>query len=177
MKNKILFVLALAAFTAAGCGRQNQTQNPDTTPQNQTQFSQSKRADEQSQKPQSQPEQPNQEKKKTGNAPGQTPQYSGEPGIDNPVQPEVRQVDMTASGFSPATITIKKGDYIQFVNKDSDTHWPASNPHPVHDGYPGFDAKKALRQNEKYRFQFTRTGTWGYHDHLNPSKSGTVIVE
>src|SRR3972149_5095285 len=51
-------------------------------------------------------------------------------------------VDITEKGFSPQTILISKGETIQWVNKDSVAHQPASNPHPVHNGLPGFDAGK-----------------------------------
>ncbi|MBI4151358.1 hypothetical protein HY496_00165, partial [Candidatus Woesearchaeota archaeon] len=63
--------------------------------------------------------------------------------------------------------------------------------HPTHTVYPHsgiekcgtadegmiFDACRALAQGETFSFIFTETGSWKYHDHLNPRKTGTVIVE
>jgi plastocyanin len=87
------------------------------------------------------------------------------------------EVLITSSGFIPSTLTIKIGDTVTFVNKDSKPHWPASDPHPTHTNYPGFDALRPLKTGESYSFTFTKQGAWGYHDHLNPSLRGTIIVE
>ncbi len=86
-------------------------------------------------------------------------------------------IEITPSGFSPNTLKIKSGDTVNFVNKDSSSHQPASNPHPIHTNYAGFDALKGLAQGENYSFTFTQKGTFGYHDHLNPSVGGTITVE
>ncbi len=85
-------------------------------------------------------------------------------------------VEITSSGFNPFTVTINSGDKVTFLNKDSSQHWIASNVHPIHVDYPGFDALRGLNQNENYSFTFTKIGTWGYHDHLNPSLTGRIIV-
>ena len=100
-------------------------------------------------------------------------------------------VEITSSGFTPKTFTIQAGEIVTFVNKDSSTPWPASNVHPTHTTYPGsnrnkcgttdeatiFDACKGLAEGEEYSFTFTKVGIWPYHDHLNPSKGGVVVVK
>lgn len=96
-----------------------------------------------------------------------------------------RNIEITSSVFSPETLTINLGDSVTFVNKDNLKHWPASNPHPIHTGYPEeggciaskFDACKGLAKDESFLFTFNEKGTWGYHDHLNPSLHGTIIVK
>jgi len=85
-------------------------------------------------------------------------------------------IEITSSGFSPNTITINQGDTITWINMDSSSHWPASNNHPTHNLYPGFDANRGLATGETYGFTFDETGNWGYHDHLFPSRTGTIIV-
>ena len=65
---------------------------------------------------------------------------------------------------------------MQWVNRDSKAHQPASNPHPVHDNLPGFDAKEPLRVGETYLFTFEKTGTFNYHDHLSPTTNASVVV-
>ena len=106
-------------------------------------------------------------------------------------QSEEHRIEITSNGFSPKTITIKTGETVTFVNKDTQSHWPASNLHPVHSTYPGsgirkcgtveeptiFDACHGLNQNQPFTFTFTHQGRWPYHDHLNPSSSGTVVVQ
>jgi plastocyanin len=83
----------------------------------------------------------------------------------------------TDSGYSPATLTIKAGETVTFVNQSSDPMWTASNPHPIHTDYPGFDALAGTLPGQSYSFTFTKTGHWGYHNHLNASKGGAIIVE
>jgi plastocyanin len=89
---------------------------------------------------------------------------------------QVWQIDYDGSQFAPKTLNIKVGDYVIFKNTGTTSFWPASDPHPTHTGYSGFDAGKAVAVGGKYQFQFEKVGTWGFHDHLNPSAVGTVIV-
>ncbi len=85
-------------------------------------------------------------------------------------------VSLTAKGFSPATISVKKGTVITFTNQDTKPHQVASDPHPIHTALPGF-VSTALSKGASYSFVFEKTGTYTYHDHLNPLKfNGTVMV-
>lgn len=103
----------------------------------------------------------------------------------NIVQPEVTPapagqtvtVTYTGGSFSPNPITIKKGYTVMFVNKGDYQMWVASDPHPSHTNYPGFDQKGAVGKDGSYSFTFTKVGTWSYHNHLNYSQTGTVIVQ
>ena len=79
--------------------------------------------------------------------------------------------------FNPQVLTVKKGTEVTWVNKDTEPCWVASDPHPIHNGYPGFDAGKGMIQDETYKFTFQKTGTFGYHDHLNITNTGKIIVE
>ena len=78
--------------------------------------------------------------------------------------------------FSPREIKIKKGGKVTWVNKSQNRVWPASNPHPIHTDYSGFDALHGLATGESYSFTFEKVGSWGYHDHFNPSTRGEVKV-
>ena len=87
------------------------------------------------------------------------------------------EVKMAGSAFDPASLTIKKGDTVKFVNTASKAIWPASAPHPTHTDYPEFDPKQGIAAGSSWSFVFTKTGTWKYHDHLNPAARGTITVE
>jgi len=80
------------------------------------------------------------------------------------------------NGFEPNSITIKVGETVTWTNNDSDEMWVASNPHPTHTDYPGFDELKSVTKGQTYSFTFTKEGTWGYHNHLNPGQKGVVVV-
>lgn len=83
----------------------------------------------------------------------------------------------TNNCFSPANITIKKGDTVRFKNNsNSRDMWPATNKHPQHDEYSEFDSKQGIGSGGTYSFTFTKTGSWGYHDHLKPNCGGTITV-
>jgi plastocyanin len=71
------------------------------------------------------------------------------------------KVEITAKGFSPATISVKKGTL-----------------HPTHTNLAGFDSVANLKTNDTYSFLFEKTATYTYHDELNPLKfKGTVVVK
>ncbi len=97
----------------------------------------------------------------------------------------LKEVLITDNGFSPKEIKIKKGDTVRWTNQSSALSWPASAIHPTHSIYPekggcidsSFDACKGLNKGESFTFVFNFPGSWKYHDHLNPSKAGTVVVE
>lgn len=92
------------------------------------------------------------------------------------VVPKTYDIQMTSSGFSPSTLTIKQGDTVKFTNSDTSPHWPASAPHPTHTDYPAFDAKKSIAASESWSLTFDKVGAWKFHDHLNPSSFGTITV-
>lgn len=99
--------------------------------------------------------------------------------------PATVTVTYTDSGFSPSTVTIPKGGTVIFKNAASDAVHVASNPHPLHNGYPAtggcvgstFDMCKSFPPGSSWSFVFTYVGSWGYHNHLNPGEGGTVVVQ
>lgn len=93
------------------------------------------------------------------------------------IGPKTHKVEMTSAGFSPKELKIKKGDAVEFVNKDSRQRWPASGVHPAHQMCPGFDALKQMSPGETYSFTFNETKTCPMHDHMMPNLFGKIIVE
>ncbi|MEK7651987.1 MAG: cupredoxin domain-containing protein [Patescibacteria group bacterium] len=165
MKQKIYIALVAIALLAAGCNAKVQ-KNEDTNTTEQTNQQEANKAE-------------SKEVAKAETTQDQTsqPHFSDGSDIEAVPTPEVKEIKITANGFVPSSITIQKGDYVQFTNTDSNPHWPASGPHPVHTALPGFDALKGITTGNYYRYQFTQVGTWSFHDHLNPSLKGTVTVK
>ena len=87
-----------------------------------------------------------------------------------------RTVRYTSTGFIPATLEIIRGQNVKFVNDTTLTMWVASNDHPTHTLYPGFDQGRSVGKDGTFNFIFTEPGTWKYHNHNSPSQGGAVIV-
>lgn len=86
-------------------------------------------------------------------------------------------ISYTDSGYSPSTVTVKKGNKVTFINNSSGLMWPASSSHPTHDVLPEFDALKGIAVGHKYSFTFSKEGTWKFHNHLKPQFVGQVVVQ
>jgi hypothetical protein len=54
--------------------------------------------------------------------------------------------------------------------------WVASAVHPTHLLLPGFDELKSTGKGGTYEYTFVKVGTWQYHNHVNPSDTGSVVV-
>lgn len=85
-------------------------------------------------------------------------------------------VILTSSGFSPSTLTIKVGTTVTWVNKSGNAATVNSNPHPVHTDYPPLNLG-GFQDGGTLSLVFNKPGTYGYHNHLNPSQKGTIIVQ
>ena len=91
-------------------------------------------------------------------------------------------------GFSPKTVTIKKGGTVTWTNQGGAAGmWIASAVHPTHSVYSGTTLAEhcngtsatsfdQCKDASVYSFTFSKIGTWNYHNHLNPNDFGTVIV-
>lgn len=108
------------------------------------------------------------------------------------VSPESKNlITYTDSGYTPNTITIKKGETVIWKNESRFSMWTASAVHPTHKAYPGsgiemcgvntliaiFDACKGYSPGQSWSFKFDNVGTWKYHNHVNSSHFGTITVE
>ncbi len=80
------------------------------------------------------------------------------------------------NGFSPASLTVKKGSTVTLKNTSSKTVQFDSDPHPVHTDNPELN-QPTLAPGESQTFTVNTTGTFGFHNHLNPGDTGTIIVE
>lgn len=95
-------------------------------------------------------------------------------------------VELLADHASPSAIAITKGDYVQFSTKDGKLHNIGQGKGddevdqaahiPAHDHPVGAKESGNFGVGEAYRVQFNQTGTFDFHDHLQPKISVTVIV-
>lgn len=96
-------------------------------------------------------------------------------------------VTYTNDGFIPKEIEILEGETIEFINQSDGEMWVASAQHPTHTVYPkksdddclgsSFDACKSMANGVLWSFTFNEVGEWEYHNHVQSSDWGRVIVK
>ncbi len=105
--------------------------------------------------------------------------------VNNP--PTSASVILGSSGFSPKTVTIKKGGKVTWANETSGNMWIASASHPTHSVYDGTSLTShcaagsgtsfdQCKNGSSYSFTFNKAGTWNYHNHANSAQFGTIVV-
>lgn len=94
-----------------------------------------------------------------------------------PAAGETHEVVLTETGYEPKEITITINDVVEFKTVRGFQHWPASNLHPTHNLYSAFDPQQPIHADESWSFQFTQAGSWEFHDHLNSTYTGTIVVQ
>ena len=85
-------------------------------------------------------------------------------------------ITITDDGYSPKTITVKQGSVVKVVNNSSQKSMFSSDPHPSHTKNDELN-QNTIEPGQSQTFKVTRTGTYGFHDHLQSRYEGTLIVE
>ena len=85
-------------------------------------------------------------------------------------------VRFDGTAFAPKDLEVDPGDAVVFRNEGPVAIWPASNIHPTHDVYPGFDVGLPLEPGESWTFTLDQVGAWRYHNHLEPTQGGLIRV-
>ena len=82
----------------------------------------------------------------------------------------------TDNGFTPETVTVKSGQTIAIKNDSSTEVQFDSDPHPIHTTNKELNVE-IVAPGEVKTFTVTKTGTFGYHNHLNPKQTGSIVIE
>lgn len=85
-------------------------------------------------------------------------------------------ITYTNNGFSPSSLTVKSGDSVTINNSSDSSIQIQSNPHPIHTDNDELNVG-VIAAGKSATFKLTKTGTWGYHNHLNTSETGSIIVQ
>lgn len=99
--------------------------------------------------------------------------------VSNPgaeMQNEEAKVTLTNAGFAPETLRVKTRTIVTWENKSQSLATVDSNVHPTHRLYPFLNLGN-FDSGETISVTFQEAGTYTYHNHLNSSQTGTVIVE
>lgn len=92
-----------------------------------------------------------------------------------PTPSERMSIVYSDNGFEPADITVKKGTVITVKNESSRDVQFSSADHPTHQENNEMNLK-TLSPGESDSYTASKAGTWGYHDHIDESQTGTVTV-
>jgi plastocyanin len=71
--------------------------------------------------------------------------------------------------FSPATLTIKKGTKVEWINK-------SDAPHTVTSDSGAFSASNTLEEGQTFSLVFTTAGTYRYHCSIHSYMTATIAV-
>jgi plastocyanin len=71
--------------------------------------------------------------------------------------------------FTPASVTVKAGTTVTWVNLDDEPHTVFSDA--------GLFRSSALDTKERFSFKFEKAGTYHYLCTIHPRMLGTVVVE
>ena len=106
----------------------------------------------------------------------QAPNTTSNSSSSNTEQSSGATITYSDNGFSPSTLTVKAGTTVTIKNTSSGDMQLASNPHPTHTDDPELNVG-LVQSGQSMTFTVNTKGTHGYHNHLNPSDTGTIIVE
>jgi plastocyanin len=92
-----------------------------------------------------------------------------------------KAVTITYSGaFSPACVTVPVGTTITWDNQSGNELEVGANPHPIHSGDRAISNGEFTLNVPAHSTKsetIDKAGTFGYHNHLNPSATGKLIAE
>ena len=128
--------------------------------------------------------------KNSGNSYGQTGQNNLNVNLSSPVtniespnispSGQANQMENTvilgSDGYLAQTITIKAGSKVTWINKSGADATVSSDQHPTHTIYPPLNLGK-FSDGGQLSLVFNTPGTYKYHNHLNSSQTGTIIVQ
>jgi plastocyanin len=108
-----------------------------------------------------------------GGGGGSTPTPST-PTTPSTPQGQVITVTIQPNGnVEPKEVRVALGESVRFVNNDSRTHEPQSNPHLVHTDCPALNKVGQVPPGQNRTTDpFTVEKVCGYHDHMNPDTAG-----
>ena len=115
--------------------------------------------------------------KKTDNTSKTADTRSSPATTNTPVQSKQAAATITYSnkGFSPSASTVKSGDSVTVSNTSSTSLQFDSDPHPAHTDNSDLNVG-TIKPGQTKTFTVTKTGTFGFHNHLNSSNTGRITV-
>lgn len=85
-------------------------------------------------------------------------------------------ITYSSNGFSPKLTSVKSGDEVAVNNSSSSSLQMQSDPHPAHTDDTDLNVG-LVSAGETKNFTVTKTGTFGFHNHLNPSDTAKITIQ
>jgi plastocyanin len=82
--------------------------------------------------------------------------------------PAKNTVVLEGTGYQPASLTVKRGTTVSFVNKDPFPHTVTA---------PGKFDSKEIAAGKTWKYKATKAGHFDYICTLHPNMKGTLVVE
>jgi plastocyanin len=82
-------------------------------------------------------------------------------------KPATHTVTIEGTGFTPATLTVNRGDTVTWINKDPFPHTATA---------PGVFDSKIIAAGKSWRFTAQKSGTFAYICTLHPNMKATLVV-
>jgi plastocyanin len=82
---------------------------------------------------------------------------------------EVEQIVVSHFMFQPATLTVKAGSTVTWVNKDEEPHTVVSAT--------GLFRSGAIDTDSTFSFRFEKPGTYLFVCSIHPQMTGTIVVK
>jgi plastocyanin len=86
-----------------------------------------------------------------------------------PVSGQANEIVIQNFSFQPATLTIKAGTKVTWVNRDDDPHTATATDKSFN--------SKTLDTGDHFSLEFTKPGIYNYYCALHPKMTGKVIVK
>ncbi len=85
-------------------------------------------------------------------------------------------VTITATGFSPATVTIPVNSSVRWTNTTKTDVSVNSDDYPTNKKYPALNLG-SFSASQSVILLFTKPGVYTYHNQYNPEQKGTITVQ
>jgi plastocyanin len=86
-----------------------------------------------------------------------------------PTNPNANEIVIQNFAFEPATLTIKAGTKVTWINRDDDPHTATAVDKKFN--------SKTLDTGEQFSMEFDQPGTYKYYCALHPRMTGEVVVK
>ena len=84
-------------------------------------------------------------------------------------EPGATRIEVKNFMFMPATLTVKAGDQVTWVNKDEEPHTVTSDT--------GMFRSGAMDTDGSFSFKFDQPGTYHFTCSIHPRMVGTIVVK